>query len=104
MEEDKNATINIYYEKNSQYRTIHADGVLGGLTPKNAINLNFYSTRNVIPKHRIHQITSSGTLEKVGINSEDSKKGIIREIEFGVYMSKETATEIYEFLKIILEK
>ncbi|EKT3958620.1 hypothetical protein AAIP55_002392 [Flavobacterium psychrophilum] len=104
MEEEKKASINIYYEKNPSYRTIHSDGVIGGLTPKNMVNLNFYSTRNTIPKSINHSINSFGKLEKEGTRSEDSKTGIIREIETGIYISKETAEEMFEFLKKILKK
>ena len=104
MEEEKKANINIYYEKNPLYRTIYSDGIIGGLTPKNMINLNFYSTRNTIPKSVNHSLNSFGMLDKVGTRSEDSKIGIIREIETGVYINVETAGEIFEFLKIVLKK
>jgi hypothetical protein len=102
--EEKKASINIYYEKNPMYRTIHSDGVIGGLTPKNMVNLNFYSTRNTIPKSVNHSLDATGKLDKKGIRSEDSEIGILREIEAGVYISKETAEEIFEFLKKILKK
>jgi predicted ABC-type ATPase len=104
VEEENKASINIYYEKTPMYRTIHSDGVIGGLTPKNMVNLNFYSTRNAIPKAITHAISASGSLDKEGIRSADSKIGIIREIESSVYISKETAEEIFEFLKKVLDK
>jgi uncharacterized alpha/beta hydrolase family protein len=102
--EEKKPSVNIFYEKNPLYRTIHTDGLIGGITPKNVVNLNFYSTRNAIPKSVTHLINSSGKLEGKGTRSEDSKVGIIREIEMGIYMNKETAEEIYEVLKKILKK
>lgn len=106
MEDSKEKpSINIYYEKTPSYRTIHSDGVIGGITPDNkSVNLNFYSTRNTIPKYRSHSINIDGSINKEGISSDDSKTGMIREIEFGVYMNKETANSIYEFLKQVLKK
>ena len=104
VDEDKKSSINIYYEKTSMYRSIHADGLIGGITPKNIVNLNFYSTRNSIPKSVNHSINYNGELDEFGVNSPDSKVGIFREIEMGIYMNKETAEEIYDFLKIILKK
>lgn len=102
--ENKLPEINIYYEKNPSYRTIYSDGLIGGITPRGDVNLNFYSTRNVIPKSIKHNILSDGTIDKDGKVSEDSKNGIIREIEFGVYMTKDTAESIYTVLKNLLEK
>jgi hypothetical protein len=99
----KQASIEIYYEKNPLYRTIYADGLIGGITPAKGFNLTFYATRNPIPKSTIHEINSEGGVNPIGVASNDSKFGIIREIEVGVYMNKETAKDIYEFLKNIFE-
>lgn len=93
---DKKA-LNIYYQKNSQYRTIHCDGALGGRTPLNEFNINFYSTRNVIPQVVEYELKDNGGLGE--IKSSVGKNGVVREIEFGVYMSESTAKDIYEFLK-----
>ena len=95
--------VNIYYEKNPLYRVIYADGLIGGITPTNGVNLNFYSTRNTIPKSVSHELNQDGTLNEKGTISNDSKVGIIREIEFGVYMTKDSAHDIYKFLKKIFE-
>lgn len=104
MEEEKKASIDIFYEKNPLYRTIHVDGFIGGITPTNLVNLNFYSTRKSIPKSITHSINSFGKIEGKGVPSEDSKVGIMREIEMGLYMNKDTAEEIFEALKKILKK
>jgi hypothetical protein len=65
------AEINIYYEKNPQYRVAYADGVIGGLTPTGTINLNFYSTRRTIPKSIKHQLDQDGNLVDPGVDSAD---------------------------------
>lgn len=102
---NKKPSINIYYEKNPSYRTIYTDGVIGGFTPDNtSININFYATRHAIPKYRKHSINPDGSINQNGVPSEDSKSGMIREIELGIYMKTETAESIYEFLKKILNK
>lgn len=95
--------IEVFYEKNPLYRTIYTDGLIGGLTPANAVSLSFYATRNPIPKSTLHEVESNKTVNPIGTPSKDSKFGIIREIEVGVYMNKETAKDIYEFLKKIFE-
>ena len=103
MEESSQANIEIFYDKNPLYRTIYTDGLIGGITPANAVCLSFYATRNPIPKSTLNEINSNGTVNPIGQKSEDSKFGIMREIEIGVYMNKETARDIYEFLKTIIE-
>lgn len=104
MEETtKKNTLQVYYEKNPQYRSIHVDGLIGGLAPTGTVNLNFYATRKPIPKSMLHEVSAEGTINPRGELSEDSKIGIIHEIEIGIYMNKRTAKEIYDFLKKILE-
>lgn len=106
MEENKKPeSIEIFYEKNPQYRTINADGAIGGLTPTNQVNISFYSTRNTIPKSITHKINDNGSLSEIPVEiNKDSKFGILREIEFGVYMSRQSAHELYLFLKKIFEQ
>ena len=104
MEEpSKKANIEIFYEKTPLYRTIYSDGLIGGLTPTGSINLSFYATRNPIPKSITHEIAPNGIVDPKGVKSEDSKSGIIREVEVGIYMNRKTAKDIYEFLKKIIE-
>lgn len=103
MKDSEKAKIEIFYEKNPLYRTIYSDGLIGGFTPANAISLSFYATRNTIPKSAIHEIETNNTLSPSFTPGKDSKIGIIREIEVGVYMNKETAKDIYDFLKKIFE-
>lgn len=81
------------------YRTVYADGLIGGFTPANSVCLNFYATRNPIPKATTHDIGPDNTVSPEGKLSDDSKIGIIREIEFGVYMNEQTARDIYAFLQ-----
>jgi hypothetical protein len=103
-ETTKSAYLEIFYEKNPQYRTIYTDGAIGGTTPSNGISLSFYATRNAIPKSVKHPILTDGSVSGSGEVSADSKSGIIREIEVGVYMNKHTARDLYEFLKKIFEQ
>ena len=104
MEKKNPKEIVFYYEKTPQYRTVNADGAYGGMTPTNQVNLSFYSTRNYIPKSVTHQVYEDGTLSKNPIEEHpESKKGIIREVEFGVYMNKQSAHDLYLFLKTIFE-
>jgi hypothetical protein len=82
----------------ANYREVHIDGAFGGITPRNYINLSFYSERFPIPKSSTFEVNENATIGKLISNSDDSKIGIIREYEFGVYMDMRTAAELGRFL------
>lgn len=103
MKNDENNSVEIHYMKNPMYRTIHCDGAIGGHTPLREINLNFYSTRNTIPKSIKYEINKDGFMGAPIEVGEGSKSGLVREIEFGLYMSEKTGKEIFDFLKRIYE-
>lgn len=96
-------TVDIHYEKNPMYRTIFTDGAIGGVTPVGQINLSFYATRQAIPKSITHELAKDGVVMNEIKISDDSKSGIIREIEVGVYMNMKSAKDLYEFFKKIFE-
>lgn len=100
--ESSDEKISIFYEKNPHYRTIYSDGVIGGVTPHQDVNISFFATRLAIPKAEYYKV-SEGVIEEIIGQSSDSKKGFIREIEVGVYMTKNTAKDLYNFLKNIFE-
>ncbi|MBS1601161.1 MAG: hypothetical protein JST42_00740 [Bacteroidetes bacterium] len=104
MEPLEKPKLTVFYEKNPMYRTVYADGLIGGFTSANAVSLSFYATRNSIPKSVTYEIEPNNTLNPVGAVSQDSKVGVIREIEVGVYMNRDTAREIYEFFKKMFEE
>ena len=80
------------------FREMHVDGAHGGLTPKGHINLSFYAERFPIPKSNVLTLDEDkGVYMDAGVG-EDSKEGIIRRYEFGVFMDLKTATEIYNFI------
>ncbi len=104
MAEEKPSTIEIHYQKNPMYRSVYADGAIGGITPTNKINLGFYATRKSIPKSITFELNQNGAISKPIAVSSESKEGIVREIEFNVYMDKSTAHELYLFLKKIFNE
>lgn len=91
-------TIIIHNKISASFREVHVDGAYGGITPQGLVNLNFFAERTPIPKSSEFEITEEqkvGTLIK---HSDDSKSGILREFEFGIYMNIQTAKSIVELL------
>lgn len=103
MSEEKELVNNgesiLFHNKISpNFKQVHVDGALGGLTPKGLLNFNFFSERFTIPKATEYRVVGEGSqLEKIK-DSEDSKDGIIREYEFGVYLTLDTAKSLVSLI------
>ena len=86
----KEKEIEIHNKVSSAFQQINVDGAYGGITPSGKINLNFFSERYPIPKSTFFEIKNDKLIKKVRDSSE-SKKGIIREYNFGIYMDLRAA-------------
>lgn len=96
MNEQLPTKIQFFYLKNALFRTLHVDGVVGGLTPRGLIHLAVYSERPAIPQIITQGITAEGRLgEEL---SREGKEGIVREIDADLLMSKATAVELRNWL------
>lgn len=95
--EKKAFELRFHNKLNPNFREIHVDGAYGGITPRGFINLNFFAERSPIPKASTYQLSENHLGEKVS-DSPDSKDGVIREYEFGIYFDVNTAKDIYNFL------
>jgi hypothetical protein len=82
-----NKKVTIYNKITEGHNAYHADGAYAGVTPQGLINLNFFSERVAIPKSSDFKITDNNLVGEHLGDSDDSKKGIIREFDVGVYMS-----------------
>jgi hypothetical protein len=88
--------VKFHYIKGNFFRVIHADGVIGGLTPHGGIFLSLYSERGAIPQVIEQSVNPDGTLgdEK----KREGKDGLVREVEVGVILNGRTAKGIGEWL------
>ena len=90
MSNNSKKKIEIHNKISPIFQQINVDGAHGGITPQGKINLNFFAERFPIPKSTVFEVENNKICSKIS-DSEDSKKGIIREYHFGVYMNLETA-------------
>ena len=60
-EEPSPTTLKFEYEKSEQFRTVFADGAIGGVTPRGYVHVAFYSERSPIPKVVVHKPLGSLT-------------------------------------------
>ena len=96
MADEKKLTIHNKISPN--YKSYHIDGAYGGITTRGYISLSFYAERGPIPKSTDFEVIENTGLKKIG-DSEDSKKGILREFEVGVYLDINTAKELHTYLE-----
>lgn len=103
-EETPAPTIDVNYIKSAQYREVSCDGAVGGPTPGNKLWVGFYTERLPIPRVVQHTLKSSGSSGEFQIDTDvppvplDSRSGIIRNMEFGLYLTQDTAAELHAWL------
>lgn len=85
------------YIKSNFFRVIHADGVIGGLTPRGLIHCALFSERLPIPRVTEHLVDmEKGVLLDQTII--EGRQGIVRELEIDIFLTKTSAKELIEWL------
>ena len=82
----KAETITFHLEKTNQFQTLHADGMVGGITPSRFAFLAFYVERAPLPQQIIRKIDVDGTLGEATV---EGKIGIFRELHTGLTFTRE---------------
>lgn len=96
------ANVRFYYIKSGQFRVLHVDGILGGITPKGLIHIATYRERPAIPQTSDHAITPQGDLSPPV--AQEGKAGIVREMDADLILSRQTAVEIRDWLTQRIEE
>ena len=95
----KDNTITFDYVKSHACRVVHADGVHGGLGPRNNFYLSFFNERWPIPQSTIHKLIDgkvSDEFERI------TRQAVVREVEVSVEMSVQTAQALHKWLTVQL--
>ncbi len=94
----ENSTIAFDYVKNSQFRAIHADGLIGGVTPNGHVHVAFFSERPAIPRRVVQAIGTDGSLGSELLDQRETRNSIIREMDVDIFMSPDVAKSMHEWL------
>lgn len=87
----------VHYVRSPHFRTMHADGVLGGIMPSGrAMNIVFYSERIPFPQEETYDVGLEGKMSKPRVRK--GPKGIFREIEIAVVLDYEAAKALMLWL------
>jgi hypothetical protein len=93
---DSPTSIKFHYIKAPSFRVIHADGIIGSVTPRGLLHFAFYSERPAIPTMQQHEISADGRLSEPQIS--EARDGIVRELDVDVMMAKANAIELRDWL------
>lgn len=110
MPDEDEPTVDIHYQKTADFREVACDGALGGPTPQGKVWLAFYSERFPLPRIVRQDLVADEETGEFNVDHSkpativEAKRGIIRNVEFGVYMSVETASQLHEWLGKFLEE
>jgi hypothetical protein len=103
-DEDGEPTLDINYIKSPNFREVACDGLLGGPTPKGKLWLAFFTERLPLPRIVRHALAPANEPDELVLDQSkpgtliDGRTGLIRNVEFGLYMSLATARELQEWL------
>lgn len=89
-------TVILDFIKSSSFRSLRADGVIGGITPNGHIHMAFFSERAAIPRRAIHVLNDDGTLGE--LRELQTRDSIVREMEVDMFLTLETAKSINDWL------
>lgn len=98
MSDEVKDTVAFDYIKSSHFRTVHADGVIGSLTPAGGLHFAIYSERPAIPRRIVHAVDAEGRLGAEIPELTDSRNSIVRELEVDVFLSISGAKALADWL------
>lgn len=87
------------YIKGQLFHVVHADGVIGGVTPNGSIHVAFFSERSPIPQREVRAINADGTLGDQIIDQSVVRNAIVREVDVDVMLALPVAEVLIAWLQ-----
>jgi hypothetical protein len=89
-------SIKFHYIKSTQFRVIHAEGAIGGITPTRDVFISLFNERAALPQMTEFTVSAEGTL---GAEiAREGKRGLVREMEVAVLLSATAAKNLAQYL------
>ena len=92
------------YIKGADFRVMRADGCIGGVTPNGHLHMVLFSERPAIPRRVVHRRAPDGSLGEEISGETISRNSLVREMLADLFLTRETATAIADFLRLALEQ
>jgi hypothetical protein len=94
--------VRFHYIKSPEFRTIHADGGIGGPTPGGQFHLALYAERFPIPTLTEHEARPEGPGPEIR-EARVARDGIVRELQVDVVFDYRTAQSLLKWLQERIE-
>jgi hypothetical protein len=85
------SSITFRHINSNYFRVIHADGAIGGFTPRGQLFFNLYSERPPLPEITVQAIENGQLGKEITEKRPPVSEGILREFEVGVVMDMNVA-------------
>ena len=96
---DKPNQVRFHYLKSPHYRTVLAEGVIGGPTPHGRIQMTVFSEHLAIPQQTVSKLKSDGTLGEELKQERVSREGVVRDLETTLIFNEEVGDQLIEWLQ-----
>jgi hypothetical protein len=96
--------INFDYVKSTHFRVVHADGAYLALTGDGGLTMSFFSERQPIPQRVVYRVNPDGTIGEEVLDSRVIRDAIVRETEFAITMTQQTALRVKKALDDMLKQ
>lgn len=96
--------IRFNYIKSAQFRVIHADGAIGGVTPNGFIHMALFNERAAIPREIVKELKPDGTLGESIRDQTVSRQGLVREMDVDAIFDVATAERLSEWLSGMIKE
>ncbi|MEY4241366.1 MAG: hypothetical protein RJA14_1062 [Pseudomonadota bacterium] len=85
------------YIKSPSFRSLHADGLIGGITPTGHLHFALFCERTALPQRHVHKLTSVGALGEQVEEETVSRGGVVREMEVDAFVTLDAAKRMRDW-------
>jgi hypothetical protein len=98
VEERQEAQVVFEYSRDPMFRSTHADGFVGGLTPNGQVHIAFFTERPVLPKRHVFKLNPDGSLGAEVPNDKAANESITRDMQVDILMTVQAAEGLKNWL------
>ena len=95
-------SVKFHYIKGPDFRTIHIDGAIGGITPSGFLHIAMYCERSAIPTKITQELRPDGSLGQE--LAREGLEGVARQMEIDIILNEATAKNLKVWLDKQLEE
>lgn len=99
--------IKFHYVYADGYSSEYISGINSSISPNDALELNFFSERNALPKSEVFELNSEGKLSdkpsEVTPKDHNSQLNLVRHIKNGIILDIESAKDLKDLLEQYIE-